>query len=88
MYIYIRGCISLFVCCMTNMAQKPLPATPKNVGTICKMKTSMIFHHPEPLSISTPARQRFSVTVELVSPEPGSSQAQAPIHCDQWGGYA
>ena len=24
---------------MTNMAQKPLPATPKNVGTICKMKT-------------------------------------------------
>ena len=38
-YIYIRGCISLFVCCMTNMAQKPLPATPKNVGTICKMKT-------------------------------------------------
>ena len=39
MYIYIRGCISLFVCCMTNMAQKPLPATPKNVETICKMKT-------------------------------------------------
>ena len=24
---------------MKNMAQKPLPATPKNVGTICKMKT-------------------------------------------------
>jgi len=24
---------------MTNMAQKALPATPENVGTICKMKT-------------------------------------------------
>ena len=45
-YVYIMGCVSLFVCCVTNMAQKLLPATPKNIGTICKIKTEQSQKNP------------------------------------------